>query len=664
MEALRNGIELTGTLYTSAQGDAKDKLAYAEQIWDDEQQKHQSEINKKLAESIEDVPNADEEDITVTTDNKLQLKDRDSSKGMGYKILRLPEDGILTQEMINKSNTIYEIRYDFDLNGQTITIPDNCIIKFTGGSISNGKLGVNTTVSLEQNKNCFRNISFSGNIKSTLLASSFGDIITAQILQNILDNTPRDFLNLEVDVPVTFDSSLHILNKYYSVITFKQQCYTSIDDGSAVLIVEGGIQTSISKFWITSNTKNMLNNTGIQINTRTNYLTIDNPRVEFSKIGICFGSDSVQYSSYLTKIDKAWIRNCETGIKISKGLEESWCNGISIFPLDISGNDIGIDCNLGYGNSIYCTNSEIGNNRVGIKISDGSYNIIGNQWNENSPNSIVLEGGFTTFVGDPGIYRQGSFTASPNAAYCMNKTTSNITNRTLLDNTKLVSDIQFCPKQDNLVKDLVSGDLIEVEDNNQFVYIGENGYSLKGLNRTINNSRLLKNRIPISFNITDPFSIILKYNINKVKEIPSDSSPALFRLIFQYQDTKNYLTLVPRIYTNNEVDNTTYFYTKDHLVTSATLRASLFNSAGCIAVSYNPDQSSIFDQFGHLGKINLTEELPGSNLMLDIRNGEDYIDVNFESLKIYNTCLSANQLAMLAENMHSPREFSDWRIIR
>ena len=149
MEALRNGIELTGTLYTSAQGDAKDKLAYAEQIWDDEQQKHQSEINKKLAESIEDVPNADEEDITVTTDNKLQLKDRDSSKGMGYKILRLPEDGILTQEMINKSNTIYEIRYDFDLNGQTITIPDNCIIKFTGGSISNGKLGVNTTVSLE-----------------------------------------------------------------------------------------------------------------------------------------------------------------------------------------------------------------------------------------------------------------------------------------------------------------------------------------------------------------------------------------------------------------------------------------------------------------------------------------------------------------------------------
>ena len=46
MEALKNGIELTGTLYTSAQGDAKDKLAYAEQIWDDEQQKNQSEINK------------------------------------------------------------------------------------------------------------------------------------------------------------------------------------------------------------------------------------------------------------------------------------------------------------------------------------------------------------------------------------------------------------------------------------------------------------------------------------------------------------------------------------------------------------------------------------------------------------------------------------------
>lgn len=35
MNAIKGGIELTGTLFTSAQGSAKDKLAYAQQIFDD-----------------------------------------------------------------------------------------------------------------------------------------------------------------------------------------------------------------------------------------------------------------------------------------------------------------------------------------------------------------------------------------------------------------------------------------------------------------------------------------------------------------------------------------------------------------------------------------------------------------------------------------------------
>lgn len=87
---------------------------------------------------------ADEEDVTAV-DGKIKLKDRDTTNGMGYKILRLPENGILTQDMINEPNTIYEIRYDFDLNGATITIPENCTLKFEGGSLSNGVLQLNST---------------------------------------------------------------------------------------------------------------------------------------------------------------------------------------------------------------------------------------------------------------------------------------------------------------------------------------------------------------------------------------------------------------------------------------------------------------------------------------------------------------------------------------
>ena len=88
---------------------------------------------------------ADEEDVTAV-DGKIKFKDRDTTNGMGYKILRLPENGILTQDMINQANTIYEIRYGFYLNGATITIPENCALKFEGGSLDNGTLDGNGAI--------------------------------------------------------------------------------------------------------------------------------------------------------------------------------------------------------------------------------------------------------------------------------------------------------------------------------------------------------------------------------------------------------------------------------------------------------------------------------------------------------------------------------------
>ena len=89
----------------------------------------------------------DEEDITVTEDNTLKFKDREYSpkdySGMGKKILRKHYiDGVntLTQHMINKPNTIYVIRYDYCLQGQTIEIPENCVLEFDGGSLRNGAI--------------------------------------------------------------------------------------------------------------------------------------------------------------------------------------------------------------------------------------------------------------------------------------------------------------------------------------------------------------------------------------------------------------------------------------------------------------------------------------------------------------------------------------------
>lgn len=53
------------------------------------------------------------------------------------------EANILTQDMINDEDTIYEVRYDFDLNGNDLTLPENCVLYFNGGRFTNGSVDLN-----------------------------------------------------------------------------------------------------------------------------------------------------------------------------------------------------------------------------------------------------------------------------------------------------------------------------------------------------------------------------------------------------------------------------------------------------------------------------------------------------------------------------------------
>ena len=94
------------------------------------------EDKDKLDELADEQVVADEEDIT-SVNGQLKLKDRDNTNGMGYIILRKNKS---LAEQVTKKNTIYEIRYDFDLNGQEITIPEGCTLDFQGGSLSNGTI--------------------------------------------------------------------------------------------------------------------------------------------------------------------------------------------------------------------------------------------------------------------------------------------------------------------------------------------------------------------------------------------------------------------------------------------------------------------------------------------------------------------------------------------
>lgn len=67
----------------------------------------------------------------------LQLADRSSTDGLGYVILR--PDKTFAEQVVH-TNTIYEVRYNFDLNGASVTIPANCTLNFVGGKVTDGTL--------------------------------------------------------------------------------------------------------------------------------------------------------------------------------------------------------------------------------------------------------------------------------------------------------------------------------------------------------------------------------------------------------------------------------------------------------------------------------------------------------------------------------------------
>lgn len=122
--------------------------------------------------------NADNEDLEAfvdpeTSNGVMKLKDRlyapGTFSGKGYKILRRnivtegrSNSNILTQEMINQINTVYDIRYDFDLNGSEIIVPEGCILKFSGGIIRNGIIIGNNTAIKSSIYHIFSNVSLKG----------------------------------------------------------------------------------------------------------------------------------------------------------------------------------------------------------------------------------------------------------------------------------------------------------------------------------------------------------------------------------------------------------------------------------------------------------------------------------------------------------------------
>lgn len=191
----------------------------------------------------------DEEDLTKSLPDEngnsyLSLKDREynpeSFSGLGRVILRKNivevEDpiygkvtkNILFQDMIAQANTVYEIRYDFDLNGAEITIPLNCTIYFNGGSFGNGRLNCRNAITiLAYNHSIFNNVIVNGlhyaNIKwfGAKGDGNSDDTNSIQLAINSIEQDPSFIRGGDVFIPSGdyIITNLNVTKKYS--ITFK-----------------------------------------------------------------------------------------------------------------------------------------------------------------------------------------------------------------------------------------------------------------------------------------------------------------------------------------------------------------------------------------------------------------------------------------------------------
>lgn len=82
------------------------------------------------------------------------------------------KNGATFASQLTQTNAIYIIRYDFDLDEASVTIPENSVLKFEGGSISNGSIvGQNTIV--KGLGNLFNNVLISGTFANDVVYSDW-----------------------------------------------------------------------------------------------------------------------------------------------------------------------------------------------------------------------------------------------------------------------------------------------------------------------------------------------------------------------------------------------------------------------------------------------------------------------------------------------------------
>lgn len=184
---------------------------------------------------------------------------------------------VLTQGMINKSNTIYEIKYDFDLNSAIISIPKGCLLVFNGGSFSSGVLyGQDTR--LKYDSTIFYHITIDGSWKVPKIYSYLYGNIEEDNLYNLLALQNESIYNY---IYISGDKEYVVTPRNLGGMTIKSNCTVEINATIRLKVKDNTKLSFILQLW----------KSGIGINNR-----IEN--VYIKGAGVLLGNFEESMSNY------------------------------------------------------------------------------------------------------------------------------------------------------------------------------------------------------------------------------------------------------------------------------------------------------------------------------------------------------------------------------
>ena len=332
-----------------------------------------------------------EEDVTSSR-GILKFADKEYNpanfSGLGRVYLRkniVDGKNILTQDMINKPNVRYIIQYDYDLNEKEITVPDNCILDFQGGSLSNGSINFN---------NCYINGDYNKNILLDCKGKLSNYEITPEMYGAVGDGVTNDsdIINYILSI---YNTCLLCDNKnYYIDDTLNiNHNFTIYAKGRSALTIKNGINginisSNIDNIYIKNldiHVKDLEDiigqensGNGININQGAQYISI----IDCSIRGFNYAIYNIN-GTWCDKIENCKIMNNNTGIYL-----DGENNNNSVRKCVITHNKYGIFA--GGGRGFIISESNIKLNNVGIRATNNADSVVitNNYFERNSLYSV------------------------------------------------------------------------------------------------------------------------------------------------------------------------------------------------------------------------------------------------------------------------------------